>query len=94
MPPKEGELRLEREEGRRLRAVQKQPQKEAQRKIPHARAQRKGREKPQDRPGEVLPDPEILFLGRPQKTGESLDGPIQFDPEDGAQSEIAQPSGT
>ena len=49
-------------------------------KAEDARAQRKGREKPQDRPGEVLPDPEILFLGRPQKTGESLDGPIQFDP--------------
>ena len=42
----------------------------------------------------TLPEPEILFFGRPQKTGKSLDGPIPFDPEDGAQPEIAQPSGT
>ena len=73
------------EKARRLRAVQKQPQKEAQ---------RKSRKKPQNRPGEVLPESEILFFGGSQETRESLDGPIQFDPEDGAQAEIAKPSGT
>ncbi len=58
------------------------------------RAQRQSGKKPQDRPGEILQIPEILFPRRPRLPGGEVEQKVQRNAEDGAQTEVPEPSGT